>query len=177
MMFTEKLSNNCNSAFSVGSEGAGTPPTGQAVGGAIWAFPPSFPPPVTTGTFRWFNYAAVVGYFPYATAPGATAGTASRQDGYQEGNGYNFYIYQTQVNAGACDPYAAQTPHTGGVINVAMGDGSARSVSLKGGSAAGQDYNNTWKSVLTPQKVTPLVMYTNLAQPTPPDIPGDDWSE
>jgi prepilin-type N-terminal cleavage/methylation domain-containing protein/prepilin-type processing-associated H-X9-DG protein len=180
MMFTEKVSNNCNSAYSVGAEGAGSPPTGQAVGGAFWAFPPSFPPPVTTGTFRWFNYGPVVGYFPYLTATGATAGTATRQDAYGDGNGLNYYIYQTQVSAGGCDPYAAQTPHTGGVINVAMGDGSARSVSLKGGDN-GPDYNNSWRSVLTPLKpANGLYIYNILPPPnnrTPADIPGDDWAE
>jgi prepilin-type N-terminal cleavage/methylation domain-containing protein len=179
MFFTEKYSQNCNGAYSVGSQGAGSPPTGIAVGGSYWAMPPSFPPPTVSGTFQWNNYAAVTGYFPYTTAAGATAGLASRQEPYQEGFGYNFYVYQRQSGGGTgCDPFAAQSPHPGSIINVAMGDGSARSVALKGGELSlNLDYNNTWKSVLTPHKVTPLQIYITAGIPTPADIPGDDWNE
>jgi len=122
----------------------------NTLGGSWWAYPPQFP----QGNSPSYQFGAVVGYFP--TAPG----------------GFYPAMYQTNVQDGSCDPYAAASSHSGSVINVAMGDGSVKTVSLQVNT---QYYNNTvnsnvsWKSAMTPKK--------RILQVGDLDILGPDWIE
>jgi prepilin-type N-terminal cleavage/methylation domain-containing protein len=181
IMFTEKWSNNCLTQYTYGST------SGLAQGGAYWAVPPMFPPPSTsTGTYIWYNFAPETGFFPtpVGTPTGTTAGMTGIQiNSYLEPDGFNPYAYQFSVTTQGCDPFMAQTPHTGGIINVCMGDGSSRSVSLKATGAptavgVAPSYSNTWKSALTPVKKA-LYLFGNppMIPPTPVDVLGDEWNE
>jgi prepilin-type N-terminal cleavage/methylation domain-containing protein/prepilin-type processing-associated H-X9-DG protein len=71
--------------------------------------------------------------------------------------------YQQQPIAGQCDAWSAQSPHTGG-INVAMGDGSVRNVTLDISA-------QTWNAVLTPFPYP--TFYNQQAQLS--DTVGSDW--
>jgi prepilin-type N-terminal cleavage/methylation domain-containing protein/prepilin-type processing-associated H-X9-DG protein len=94
-----------------------SPPIG---GGSLWAYPAAFP----SGAY---SYAAIVGF--RAGSPGPPPGA------YLE-------PFQAQPRPLACNPFLAQSPHSGG-INVALGDGSARFV---GAGVA----PTTWSAALTP---------------------------
>jgi prepilin-type processing-associated H-X9-DG protein len=115
----------------------------QGVGGSFWGYLPAFPLPQEQ---TYYNFGAVVGFYPYkGFHPLADPGNPWAP----------FYprMYQDNPGARKCDPYAAQTPHTGGVINVAMCDGSVRSVALKSNfSYGGIISNKSWKSALTPSR-------------------------
>jgi prepilin-type N-terminal cleavage/methylation domain-containing protein/prepilin-type processing-associated H-X9-DG protein len=104
-----------------------------AQGGSLWAWPPAFPNAAN-------NFAAVVGFAPGAIGPPANA---------------NYGYYQRQPVPGACDPYLAQSPHTGG-INVCMGDGSVRAVTANVTAP-------TWRAALTANSGYPA------------DVLGTDW--
>jgi prepilin-type N-terminal cleavage/methylation domain-containing protein/prepilin-type processing-associated H-X9-DG protein len=156
VMFAEKFG-TCNGP--IGKTGALT------TGGSLWAYlPPVAGSPPT-------NYAPTLGYNPVnfvASVPG-------------------FYpaMYQSQPSDGTCDPFAAQSAHSGGVINVVMGDGHAVSVAVatnvtyaSNPAAATIDTNVSWKSALTPAKRL-LVRVPPIAPPNPPDIDilDVDWSD
>jgi len=133
IMFTERYS-VCN--FTSGGTG-----TLSYTGGSLWAYMPAFPP--VAGAYTT-NFGAAVGFFPAGPPP----------------QFYPFYpkMYQPQPQDGACDPYAAASPHGGNLIQVGMCDGSARSVSLQpnlsyGTAAANVISNMSWKSALTPTKL------------------------
>jgi prepilin-type N-terminal cleavage/methylation domain-containing protein/prepilin-type processing-associated H-X9-DG protein len=99
-------------------------------GGSLWSWPPAFMDATN-------NYAAVVGFSP--GSPGFA----------------NFGFFQRQPVPGACDPYLAQSAHTGG-INVCLADGSVRCVTANVTPA-------TWKAALTANSGTPA------------DLLGPDW--
>ena len=67
--------------------------------------------------------------------------------------------FQQQPVGAVCNPFSAQSAHTGG-INVAMGDGSVRSVALDISAA-------TWSAVLTPFPLPPSTIS---------DTVGSDWN-
>jgi prepilin-type processing-associated H-X9-DG protein len=100
-------------------------------GGGLWAYPPAFPTPAVA-------YGAAVGFRQQAVGPPPSA--------YIE-------LFQTQPAAADCDPFLAQSPHSGG-IHVALGDGSVRFVSV-GVS------RQTWLAAFTPDAG---------------DFPGPDWA-
>jgi prepilin-type N-terminal cleavage/methylation domain-containing protein len=110
----------------------------------LWAYLPSFPLPKTGVNFgSTIGYCNMTSLDPYAP--------------------FWPQMYRTFADPGALPAFDAMTPHTGNIINVCMGDGSTRCVSLQ---MDGAGYNNTWKSALTPFPRPPL----NLA-----DIIGPDW--
>jgi prepilin-type N-terminal cleavage/methylation domain-containing protein len=108
---------------------------GGAQGGSLWSWPPAFPDATN-------NFAAVVGFAPGSAGPPLYA---------------NYGLYQQQPIPGACDPYLAQTPHTGG-INVCLGDASVRSVT-------GNVTAATWRAALTANSGTPA------------DVLGPEWND
>jgi prepilin-type N-terminal cleavage/methylation domain-containing protein/prepilin-type processing-associated H-X9-DG protein len=157
IMFTEKFA-TCNNGSS-------------AIGGNFWAYLPAYPAPTATVAY---NYGPVVGFYP----SGPTKDYPS----------FAFYpaMYQEKPQDGACDPFAAQTPHSG-VINVVMGDGSARGVSLQANIAYGTNAvgsatnppipsNVSWKAALTPAKRF-LAVAPGSPTATDADILGPDWVE
>jgi prepilin-type processing-associated H-X9-DG protein len=164
IMFTEKFASCSTTAGGVTYQG-----------GNFWAYPPSFPVPnATTSTI--YNYGGVVGYWP------------------TQSTSYNYFapfypaLYQAQPQDVSCDPFNAQGPHPGGIINVGMGDGSVHSVSLVSdvtatyltNGTAGIPQSRTWKSALTPKKQ--FLTVGNYAACTwcpasDPDVLGNDWPE
>jgi prepilin-type N-terminal cleavage/methylation domain-containing protein/prepilin-type processing-associated H-X9-DG protein len=150
LLFTEKFATCSNT-------------TGQ-LGGSLWAFPPSWPAVGNSVAANPNNYAGVVGYNPQPTIT-------------VPWTPYVFYpaLYQTHPDETACDPFAAQSPHTGNVINVGMADGSVHTVSLAANAnyyGAGVPYpsfNTTWKSALTPAK--------KFLIPGDLDVLGPDWPD
>jgi prepilin-type N-terminal cleavage/methylation domain-containing protein len=121
----------------------------------LWAYLPSFPTPTSTS-----SWGSTVGYCPLPT-PTNPWGTYAP-----------FYpaMYQTFTTPLA-PGFEAATPHTGNIINVGMGDGSTRSISLQATQTATGFYNNTWKSALTPFPMRPLPV----PDMVPADILGTDW--
>ena len=144
---------------------------GVAQGGSLWGFLPSFPP-------NGSNYGSVVGFNP-STAAWVVQKTIS---GPQPSPGFYPYLYQAQPQDGFCDYYAAQTPHSGNVINVVMGDGSVKGISLAGdveytASTGGGSITSsfTWKSALTPAKKFLVIASPAGAQDI--DILSSDWPD
>jgi len=152
IMFTEKLS-SC-------SDTLGNTPYH---GGNNWAYLPAFPLGSTTAVF---NYGSVVGFYPYYGPNDTWAPFYPAL--YQPANG-------VQPTEGNCDPFNAQGPHTAGVINVAMADGSVHSVSLVPTTSytGFPNANTTWKSALTPVK---MFLTTTSGAPDQ-DVLGPDWAE
>jgi prepilin-type N-terminal cleavage/methylation domain-containing protein/prepilin-type processing-associated H-X9-DG protein len=168
ILFTEKAA-QCSLQDATGS---------TLSGGSYWGYLPSFPP-ISNGTA--YNFGAVVGYDPLSVPvtpwghPGTYAnswpGYTNAPPGYTTFSPFNPFMYQTQPTPGACNPFLAQGPHSGNLINVAMADGHVTSVSLQGDPYG---YNNSWKAALTPFK------YPNFPSPhafPDPDLLGDDWAE
>jgi prepilin-type N-terminal cleavage/methylation domain-containing protein len=158
VMFTERLATCQN---------------GTWFGGSLWAYLPSFgtaPEPNPT-----HNFAPTVGYNPNMQAILATSGGSSGM----------FYPlqYQGQPADGTCDPFAASTPHPANTINVGMGDGSVRPVSLGPnvnyavlGNATGAISSNvSWKSALTPAKK--LLVRNPAVVPPDFDFLDSDWND
>ena len=152
ILFTEKFA-TCNEANG----------TVSTIGGSFWAYLPAFPVPTKTTIY---NYRSVIGLYP---------STATTDIPFLP-----FYPrqYQDRPTDGQCDPFAAQTPHGGNVINVCMGDGSVRTISLQqnviyGGSAAGVPSNFSWKAGLTPsRKYLPI-----FGGGTDTEVFGPDWND
>jgi prepilin-type N-terminal cleavage/methylation domain-containing protein len=94
--------------------------------GSLWAFPPAFPNTLTT-------YGAAVGF-------------TSDLQGLP--HFAHLDLFQLQPAPGRCNPYQAQTPHTGG-IHVALGDGSVRVVHPEVTFAA-------WHAAFTPDGGEPF---------------------
>jgi prepilin-type N-terminal cleavage/methylation domain-containing protein/prepilin-type processing-associated H-X9-DG protein len=146
-------------------------------GGGFWAYLPNFPP---SSNNILYNFGPVVGYYPNSTIPTPYAPSYS-PDAYNNGTTSTpiapFYpvLYQAQPQDNACDPFNAQGPHTGGIINVAMADGHVVPVSLQANAnyftPASTNYNAnvTWKSALTPRKL--------FLVPNDQDVLGPDWPE
>jgi prepilin-type N-terminal cleavage/methylation domain-containing protein/prepilin-type processing-associated H-X9-DG protein len=147
-------------------------------GGSYWGYLPSYPP---TSNNTAYNFGPVVGYDPIGVpvAPWGTANTyhnawpgyTNAPPGYTTFSPFNPFMYQSQPTPGTCNPFLAQGPHSGNIINVAMADGHVASVSLQGDQYG---FNNSWKAALTPFK------YPNFPAPHAfpnPDILGDDWAE
>jgi prepilin-type N-terminal cleavage/methylation domain-containing protein len=99
IFFTEKLA-VCNSV-----------PQGLT-GGSLWAMPPSFPSLTQNyaGTVAWYPNSTLTCFPSNFTIPSASGA-----------------LFDLQPVPGGCNPYLANTPHTGG-INVVMGDCSVRSI-------------------------------------------------
>lgn len=112
---------------------------GQPVqGGSLWSFPVAYPNANS-------NFAAVFGVLPGSAGPPANA----------------YYLkYEQQPITGQCNAYNAQSAHTGG-INVALGDGSVRSVTLNVSQA-------TWQAAITPNS-------RGLFGLPAADVLGQDW--
>jgi len=119
---------------------------GGVIGGSFWAPPPSFPSVA-------YNFAASAGYYPgQVIQPYPAFGI----NGYQIPNASGA-IYEQQPVPGQCTAYLSQSPHTGG-INVAMGDGSVRSVTRNVSQP-------TWQAALTANSSTPA------------DVLDKDWND
>ncbi len=126
----------------------------------LWAYLPSFPDPTFTNPPA--NYGSTVGYCPISASPPSPWGAVAP-------------FWPTMYRP-FTDPllapgtlefgFDASTPHTGSIINVAMGDGSTRSISLQITTQTPDAYNNTWKSALTPFPRQPMPF---------PDVLGTDW--
>jgi type II secretory pathway pseudopilin PulG len=158
ILFTERLARCSN---------------GSAMGGSLWGYLPSFGPPPEPNLS--YNFAPTVGYDPNVQAVlAATLGST----------GF-FYpaLYQSQPAEGDCDPFAASSPHPENTINVGMGDGSVRAMSLK----ANVNYailnnqngvistNVSWKSALTPSKQ--LLLRKPAETPADVDFLDSDWND
>jgi prepilin-type N-terminal cleavage/methylation domain-containing protein/prepilin-type processing-associated H-X9-DG protein len=152
-------------------------------GGNFWAYLPSWPgyPTGTTGS-QAFNFAPVVGYDPVGVpvAPWGTGAAYTDTVGTDPNgpyNPFNPFLYQAQPQDGLCNPFLAQGPHSGNIINVCMADGHVIEVSLQTDPAASlqgaSGYNNSWKSALTPQKRFPLPPYSGQTG----DVLGSDWPD
>jgi prepilin-type N-terminal cleavage/methylation domain-containing protein/prepilin-type processing-associated H-X9-DG protein len=102
------------------------------VGGSLWSFPPLYPN-------AFHNFGAV-----YPLVPLKPVGNPQ-------------YMIWEQPTPGNCNAYNAQSPHTGG-INVCLGDGSVRSVSLNVSQ-------KSWSAVLTPNSA-PIYGITDVVDST-----------
>ncbi|HLJ92909.1 MAG TPA: DUF1559 domain-containing protein [Gemmataceae bacterium] len=122
VLFTEKQSSCVNASP-------------QLIGGSLWAYPP----PTALGWSPPFpgspsvNYSAFVG-FAYNKAGSYSSGNVAVDD-YIPVRGAD--IFQGQPPPNQCNPFKAQSPHAGGVINCAMADGRVITV-----SAATQTWDN-----------------------------------
>jgi prepilin-type N-terminal cleavage/methylation domain-containing protein/prepilin-type processing-associated H-X9-DG protein len=164
LMFTEKFATACQ-----GTYGSATPSPYAVQGGALWGYAPYFPAPRPVNAVNtYFNYGPMVGFWGDA---GVTAPV------YSQTAHFNPYMYQAHPQFGSCDPFLAQTPHAGGVINALMGDGHVLTVALQPNALG---YNNSWKSALTPTKIIRPV-YNLLRNGNTgiiaPDVLEDDWVE
>jgi len=117
------------------------PPICSAVGGNLWAAAPFFP------TNPKSNYGGTIGYNAFGTTVALQYAPIA--------NGF-----QVITPGVTCDPTMAGTPHDGG-INVAMGDGSVRSITSSVS-------NTTWSALMTPYPVQALGQNRS-------DVPGTDW--
>jgi prepilin-type N-terminal cleavage/methylation domain-containing protein/prepilin-type processing-associated H-X9-DG protein len=141
-------------------------------GGSFWAYLPNFP---YTSNNILYNFGPVVGYYPASNIP--TPYAPYSPDVSSGGSAIApFYpvVYQAQPQDNSCDPFNAQGPHTGGIINVAMADGHVVAVSLQANvnyfsTTSAANANITWKSALTPRKLF-LVSGDQ-------DVLGPDWPE
>jgi prepilin-type N-terminal cleavage/methylation domain-containing protein/prepilin-type processing-associated H-X9-DG protein len=170
ILFTEKTA-VCNDAG-----------TGQQ-GGNLWSFPvwsllanggaSYFPPDPSGSAVGLYNYAGVVGYWPYgttynaATNPGGTTPYLLPQTGIAPNVLTNaatpgFFTFMSQPQAFSCDPRFATTPHSAG-INVCMGDGSVKLVSSQISAA-------TWQAIMTPYPINSIGIGRT-------DIPGGDLND
>lgn len=117
-------------------------------GGSRWAYPPAISRGTTTE-----NYGAFFGH-----------------DVNTAGLFLNSYAtYEESPLANNCNPFQAQTPHSGGSINVSMGDGSVRSISGLSvpDPLAAQLFGATklsWRASITPNGINGV-----------PDVVGNDW--
>jgi prepilin-type N-terminal cleavage/methylation domain-containing protein/prepilin-type processing-associated H-X9-DG protein len=125
-------------------------------GGSMWAYLPSFP---VANNNVIYNSGPVVGFNPIPVN-GATLFPAAFYPGTNGTPGYQpRSIDATQE----CDPFSAQSPHAGNVINVVMADGSAKSVSLNWNrtylTQGQQNFqtNHSWWSALTPTRRRPTL--------------------
>jgi prepilin-type N-terminal cleavage/methylation domain-containing protein/prepilin-type processing-associated H-X9-DG protein len=160
----------------------GNQQTGQ-LGGNLWSFPvwsglangaaSYFPPDPAGGSpVGLYDYASLVGYWPYggawsAATPGGTNPYLLPQTGVTQFVLANspqsgFYTFQSQPQAVSCDPRYASTPHSSG-INVCMGDGSVKLIS-SGISPA------TWQAIMTPSPLSLIGIKRT-------DIPGADLND
>jgi hypothetical protein len=114
------------------------PATGRK-GGNIWAAPAFFP----FDPQGQVNYGGTLGYDPGINNPTKP---------------FALGLFQSIVPEAPCDPTLAQAPHKSG-INVSMGDGSARTISLNVSPT-------TWSALLTPYPIPGQ---------TRSDKPGEDW--
>jgi prepilin-type N-terminal cleavage/methylation domain-containing protein/prepilin-type processing-associated H-X9-DG protein len=155
-------------------------PAGPYSGGNFWAYLPSFPPP----SAGFYNYAGTVGYVdarasvaPFGFGPNYLNICGNDANGPY--SPFNPFLYQSQPQDALCNPYLAQGPHSGNIINVCMADGHVVEISLQTDAAAAiagvQGYNNSWKSALTPKKRPPLP--PSAQGLTVGDVLGDDWPE
>jgi prepilin-type N-terminal cleavage/methylation domain-containing protein/prepilin-type processing-associated H-X9-DG protein len=168
IMFTEKLAAcNLNAPNGFG--------TSQS-GGALWAYMPSFSGQANLANPEQFNYASVTGYYPKAPSLGQSNPQWPKTA--QGMSSVLLYTYQSQPNDGSCSPFLAQTPHTSSVINMAMCDGSVRSVALQFDSLPAPGipgppiyYNYSWKAIMTPKKMNLLNQYAAA------DVPGPDFND
>jgi len=122
----------------------------------LWAYLPSFPDPTfTTVQGNWGSTAA---YCPLGNPPNPWAAYAPFYPG----------MYRAFTDPAISPAFDASTPHTGSIINVGMGDGSTRSVSLQITTTTPSAFNNTWKSALTPFPRQPIPVGAI-------DALGTDW--
>lgn len=142
-----------------------------STGGSRWAYPPSvtFNPVAPPGNYGgFFNFTGFTSANPF---------------------GWYFEKYQESADQATCKSNLAQTPHTGGTIIVAMGDGSAKSVS---GLNVPEDVNSanpaikalataavqlgsnsiSWRASITPSGFT---LNSGVVSTGQADKVGDDW--
>jgi prepilin-type N-terminal cleavage/methylation domain-containing protein len=122
LLFTEKQSVNCTTSTPL------PPFTGSLVGGSLWAA--RGPYAGEKGLTQ--NWAGLVGFMPSATGPVSYQHILT--DATQQS-----YLYQLPNDKSGCNPFLAQTPHSGQAINCAMGDGRVMTVSHG---------TNTWETAL-----------------------------
>jgi prepilin-type N-terminal cleavage/methylation domain-containing protein/prepilin-type processing-associated H-X9-DG protein len=106
---------------------------GFLTGGSLWSFPPGYPNPAL------YNFGAA---FPLVAPTPASP---------------LYVLWNQQPPPGTCDPRNAQSAHTGG-INVCMGDGSVRTVTLNVSP-------QSWTAVLTPNSA-PIYGITDVVDST-----------
>jgi hypothetical protein len=115
-------------------------------GGNLWAVPPFFP----SDPKALVNYGGTVGFDPAENNPTKP---------------YAMTLFQMSPSHGKCNPTLAQSPHTE-VINVGMGDGSARSIRSTVSA-------KTWSALMTPYPIQ-AGNFPGGAQGRS-DVPDFDW--